>query len=41
MLGGVRYFQEWTTLVSYLAETMQELERRQKGGEGMIYDVDM
>jgi hypothetical protein len=24
--GGVRYFQDWTTLVSYLAERMQELE---------------
>jgi len=31
--GGIRYFQEWGTLVAYLAETVQELESRQNGGE--------
>jgi hypothetical protein len=33
--GGVRYFQGWTPLVTYLAEWMQELER-QPGGDRVI-----
>jgi hypothetical protein len=31
--GGVRYFQEWATLVDYLAETMHELAKKPKGGD--------
>lgn len=31
--GGVRYFQDWSTLVTFLAETVHELER-QRGGAG-------
>jgi hypothetical protein len=38
--GGVCYFAEWTALVSYLAEKLQELET-QKGGDGMTYQTDM
>jgi hypothetical protein len=39
--GGVRYFQEWGTLVAYLAEKLQELEGRQKGGDKTADHVDV
>jgi hypothetical protein len=32
----VRYFQEWTTLVAYLAEKMQELERQTEGANRLV-----
>ncbi len=28
--GGVRYFQDWSTLVTFLTETVQELERQKE-----------
>jgi hypothetical protein len=39
--GGVRYFQEWGALVAYLAEKVQELEGRQKGGDKTADHVDV
>lgn len=39
--GGGRYFQEWATLVTYLAEKMHDLEAKPKGGDGIADSVDM
>lgn len=39
--GGVRYFGEWSTLVAYLAEKVEELEGHQRGGDGSANQVDV
>ena len=31
--GAICYFQDWSTLLGYLKEKMQELEQRVEGGE--------